>query len=281
MTPDIERLLGGYATNTLTEAERKLLYDAALEDQHLFNALEDEQALRDLLADDESRREIVRALRPQPKKPARLWIWGLSAGVAAVAVLVLVLVPRNAPKPKLAVALSAPTPALETAIPAPHASPAPARKTKDAKAPPPNQTIQVEVQADAIAQLGGAPVRARAVSGNQFLPAAGLAKKELLTAAFLILRTQSDDTSAELAPSETVPANSSIIVKLRPGLPGSLTVSEFSNDGTWKALPPDAPILVDRHKLIRLEWQNSSTTNPLTSLLVLTPDKPATITQQP
>ena len=36
---DIEKLLGGYATDTLTEEERKELFAAALRDQSLFNAL--------------------------------------------------------------------------------------------------------------------------------------------------------------------------------------------------------------------------------------------------
>ena len=106
MTPEIERLLGGYATNTLTEAERKLLYEAALEDQNLFNALEDEQALRELLADEESRREIVRALRPAPAKPSRTWIWGLAASFATAAVLAIFLIPRQVPRPELALIAS-------------------------------------------------------------------------------------------------------------------------------------------------------------------------------
>ena len=45
MSPETERLLGGYATNTLTADERKLLYQAALEDQDLFDELAREQAL--------------------------------------------------------------------------------------------------------------------------------------------------------------------------------------------------------------------------------------------
>ena len=44
--PDLEKLIGGYATNTLTESERKLLFEAALEDQELFDALQQEQALK-------------------------------------------------------------------------------------------------------------------------------------------------------------------------------------------------------------------------------------------
>ena len=65
---DMEKLLGGYATDSLTDAERKALFDAALDDQELFNALHDEENLRDLLADGDSLREIELALQPRPKR---------------------------------------------------------------------------------------------------------------------------------------------------------------------------------------------------------------------
>jgi len=46
---DIQNLLGGFATDTLTDRERELLFTAALENQDLFDALANDQALRDLL----------------------------------------------------------------------------------------------------------------------------------------------------------------------------------------------------------------------------------------
>ena len=56
MSPeDIKKLLGGYATGTLTAEEQQALFAAALEDQELFDALAREQALRDLLSDPASR----------------------------------------------------------------------------------------------------------------------------------------------------------------------------------------------------------------------------------
>src|ERR1017187_7593148 len=36
---EIQKLLGGYATDTLSEAERRALFEAAIEDQELFDAL--------------------------------------------------------------------------------------------------------------------------------------------------------------------------------------------------------------------------------------------------
>jgi hypothetical protein len=59
---ELERLLGGFATDTLTPEEKQRLYNAALQDQQLFNALADEQALKELLTDPVVRRRLLQAL---------------------------------------------------------------------------------------------------------------------------------------------------------------------------------------------------------------------------
>jgi hypothetical protein len=59
---DLEKLLGGYAADTLTPEEKQTLYTAALQDQQLFNALGDEQALKELLADPDVRRRLLASL---------------------------------------------------------------------------------------------------------------------------------------------------------------------------------------------------------------------------
>ena len=61
---EIRKLLGGYATNSLTDRERTALFEAALEDQELFNALQNEDALRELLADPATREQVRLALEP-------------------------------------------------------------------------------------------------------------------------------------------------------------------------------------------------------------------------
>jgi hypothetical protein len=61
MKDDIRTLLGGYATGTLTEDERKQLFEAAIHDQQLFEALADEEALKELLEDSAARAELLRA----------------------------------------------------------------------------------------------------------------------------------------------------------------------------------------------------------------------------
>ncbi len=100
---DLEKLLGGYATGTLTEEERKALFEAALHDQGLFNALADEQALKELLDDPVSRRRLLDMLEKASAHPAAGW-WTpvidwfrrpanlAFAGTLATAVIVIVVV---------------------------------------------------------------------------------------------------------------------------------------------------------------------------------------------
>lgn len=59
---DLEKLLGGFAADTLTPKEKQALYAAALQDQQLFNALADEQTLKELLSDPDVRRRLLASL---------------------------------------------------------------------------------------------------------------------------------------------------------------------------------------------------------------------------
>ena len=63
--PDLEKLLGGFAADTLTQEERQKLFTAALQDQQLFNALADEQALKELLAKPDVRCTLLASLKQQ------------------------------------------------------------------------------------------------------------------------------------------------------------------------------------------------------------------------
>jgi hypothetical protein len=60
---ELEKLLGGFAADTLTPEERQKLFTAALQDQQLFNALADEEALKELLTDPVVRRRLMQALQ--------------------------------------------------------------------------------------------------------------------------------------------------------------------------------------------------------------------------
>lgn len=96
---DLEKLLGGFAADTLTPEEKQLLYRAALQDQLLFNAMADEQALKELLTDPTVRHRLLQALNQTGtshagdsppwldwfRRPAGLaWAGGLAAAALAV-----------------------------------------------------------------------------------------------------------------------------------------------------------------------------------------------------
>lgn len=93
---EAEKLLGGYAMGILTEAERRTLFEAALEHQEIFDALLDEEALRELLADPAARQRLLADLsaagpakiRPFWRKPAVL---GLAASLFLVVTTSLML----------------------------------------------------------------------------------------------------------------------------------------------------------------------------------------------
>ena len=89
---DVRKLLGGYATDTLTNEERRQLFEAALKDQNLFDTLAEEETLRELLADDTARRELLAAVRPAEAARQRPnWIFGHPFRAAAACVGVVVI----------------------------------------------------------------------------------------------------------------------------------------------------------------------------------------------
>jgi hypothetical protein len=90
---DLEKLLGGYATGTLTAEERQALMEAALEDQQLFDALAREEALRDVLSDRAARARLLAALDRQPARwYRRAWSSMPLRAFAAAAALAIAVV---------------------------------------------------------------------------------------------------------------------------------------------------------------------------------------------
>ncbi len=87
---DIRKLLGGYATGSLSEAERKILFEAALDDQELFDELAQEQALKELLEEPGVKQRLIAGLAP-PRKAGWARPWGWIAAAAATVALGFVL----------------------------------------------------------------------------------------------------------------------------------------------------------------------------------------------
>jgi hypothetical protein len=120
------KLLGGYATNSLTEAERKALFEAALDDQELFDALQQEEALKELLADPVSRNQVQQALAQAPAAGRawwfRGWVWGGMAGAVAATVMIVAVIRSNETPKEIARVQQAPQMSDQdsiSAIPAP------------------------------------------------------------------------------------------------------------------------------------------------------------------
>jgi hypothetical protein len=85
---DIRKLLGGYATGTLTAAEQEALLSAALEDQELFDALMKEEAVREVLQDPASKAALLASLDQASARPA-WWRWRPLIGAVAMAGIAL------------------------------------------------------------------------------------------------------------------------------------------------------------------------------------------------
>lgn len=100
---DIRKLIGGYATGSLTDAERKILFEAALDDQELFDELAREQALKETLDQPGAKRRLIAALESRPPAGRAWWkqpaAWTAVAAAVALAVGLTTWTLLRAPKP--------------------------------------------------------------------------------------------------------------------------------------------------------------------------------------
>jgi hypothetical protein len=272
---EIHKLLGGYATNTLTESERRALFEAALEDQELFNALQDEQALKQLLADPASREAIQRALeRPLEKQHStwwsRRWLWGGMVSAAAAAVLIIAVVHQNRPGEKrgrieIASTQEPAKPLLEPNAPigdqevkkAPEQiSPRTARREPKAKehvrdnlapqsigqlapsaaAPPPPTTAERLTVEQPEPKVAGGVIGGAAPAANGFL-----ANAKLDPLRYSLLKKDGQGlyspipSQAELRPGDSVRLN------ISPAVSGYLSLYQLIPSGEWKRLFPESP----------------------------------------
>ena len=171
---EIHKLIGGYATGTLTPEEQEALFQAALEDQELFDALAREQALRDLLSDPASKAQLLTALQ---EKPARWyervgWLWARPLGAAAAALTVAGMAAvgliwwrqggaftASAPRPPLVAQVQPfqPPPAAAPPQTTPPGEAAVPRRMKKAARPSPQPEVRATLQ-KAIAASGNAAI---------------------------------------------------------------------------------------------------------------------------
>ena len=248
-----EKLLGGYATGTLTAEERRTLFEAALAHQDLFDALADEEALRELLADPAARAQVLAALaapNPASAKVVPFWkrpgVLGAAAGVlmASLAGLTWLRNPqapppaRQAPASPKALSFEASPeapaePKLERRAPTP---PAPKKATEPEAAPPPAAGISADAaSAPAAPPPPPMPVAAPAprpvpvVQGNAQGPA-GAPQDRLAPQALMEVRS-----TASQAPARAKAAKAE----------GRLTGAPVPEPPTWTLTPqPDGTTLV-------------------------------------
>jgi hypothetical protein len=112
---DAKKLLGGYATGTLTDAEQQALFAAALEDQELFDAIAGEQSLREVLADPAVKAELLAALEERPRQ---WWSWRPAAvlAMAGLAAVAVVVVRQNGPAPRIVAEVKVAAPAAPSPV---------------------------------------------------------------------------------------------------------------------------------------------------------------------
>jgi hypothetical protein len=144
---DIRKLLGGYATGTLTPEEQRALFEAALTDQELFDALAREQALRDVLSDPAARAHLLAVMDDAPAPWYRAWWRPMVVMAAALLVVVGVAVWEHSRQPKplpmAKVELPRFTPPVAPQSAAPALPPPPEVKT----APPPIKPLSLPAPA--------------------------------------------------------------------------------------------------------------------------------------
>jgi len=163
MANDARELIGGHATSTLQEHEQRRLYEAALEDQALFDELVDEEALREALEDGPTRASLLDVLREEPT-PAWWRAFNLRMALTAAAVVMTaalgVIVYRELQREPSVDVARAPAP---SAGEAPHESDAPVPPRESTSAPVPEQTLAAWLPAATVSPD----------SDSAFRPAAG------------------------------------------------------------------------------------------------------------
>ena len=269
---EIERLLGGYATGTLTDEEQRALFAAALEDQELFDALAKEQVLREVLDDPAARQQVLDALGPGRKPFAgRAWNWlRRPSTLAAVGSLALLLMgaglilrqSQQLPRSEVMVAdavpvrrgepelkslnrsnLQARIPDAKKALllpkpPAPSKSSEPAGSADIAAASPTTQaspaTSSLQDLERELAKTRGS-TSLHAELSREFLQATRAKAREVQQplVSFSLLLKSSDGSFLPAAPGAVLHAGDSVRIQAAPSETGALFLYRKNSDGQW------------------------------------------------
>ena len=266
---EIRKLLGGYATNTLTESERKELFEAALEDQELFNALQQEEALKGLLADPGTRAQVRAALDRQPSGRwtgrTRWWVWGGAVSAVATAVVLLVVFvfrPGAGERPaQIAMAEKAATPAAQVeeqkAVPNQTSKELPPKKARGTRTAIAQDRIAA-APAAAPPSIIPPPVQAQAVESTQAKAPVVNALASLQEPALKYSLLKRGVSGQVFAPASVADLQRGDLVRFQVSttVPGNLILSRLDEAGEWQRITevavlansgytiPDLPIQV-------------------------------------
>jgi hypothetical protein len=281
---EIRKLLGGYSTNTLTESERSALFEAALDDQELFNALQQEQALKSLLDDPATRVQVRQALERQPSGRQtglrmRWWAWGGAASAAAAATILLVVFRPNPLRPakkpvEIASLEKAPSPAVpeqpneqKRTVVAPKERPR--MRAKAADEPAPDRDTLPAAPAAAPPPLIPAPVQPRAVGSlrpqEPGALMAGRAQDQVALASAPVAKTVSgslepllrysllklESNEKKFAPASDAELKPGDFVRLQvsAALAGQLTLSRLDDAGQWQRMADISALANSRYTI--------------------------------
>jgi hypothetical protein len=242
---DIQKLIGGYATGSLTEEERQALFEAALDDQDLFDTLQQEQALKDLFDDPFSREQVRRAAaeslpRPRTSRTSwfrRPWIWASAASMALAGVLVVALLrwDRTAPPPVAKQATEASKQVAEVSKPPAAAPEQPQDRDKSPSKPKPE------------------PVRA--VAGKPDDKRRGTSKESEKASAAgrsgLEVESRRSNSSGQLRSSGDRPNTNSVeLAQNRENTPAPVKTAEAPRKDVQAAAPPppSPPVQLERSR---------------------------------
>ncbi len=268
MTKDeIRQLLAGYATNTLTETERQALFEAALDDQELFDALHQEQPLKELLADPGSRAQIRQALE-KPRSVRPLW-WNWTAAISAVAAAGLIVAVIHSRSTQPALVAVKPTNPVAELKPIPQPAPTRASAAKQSvrarpsaamnarkdelrsatapvpqAAPPPAAlTASEQVQATGAPSQGDTRSQNQAATSFREQQAGGtvggvLSKADVPPVRYTLLKRAGDGTYQPLSPGVGLQPGDAVRLSVLPNASGYLLLSRQGATGEWTRVFP-------------------------------------------
>jgi hypothetical protein len=255
---DVENLLGGYAAGTLTPQERDALFAAALEDQHLFDALVREEPLRELLQDAAARRQLLASLEraPEPWYYRPLSPAAIAASAAALMAFALVVYWRPLPVRKPVTQVEPQVVTVRPDVDASRPQPVPSPIPRELPLPPvlPLPVGNARLPLPLLAQAPAPPLPPAAnpapVIAQSFIPSSSAvqpfrpnlsltrtaAETSLAVLPHAVLRKLPEGGFAEVSPQQVLDRDDEVFIRLQVNQVGYLYLMQKDAQNQWQAL---------------------------------------------